>query len=143
MSSDDTVSQAHPSLTEGFKQLVSEAKSEVQLYTPSDVTDRVGDDDALFVDVRETAELVKNGQIPGAVHAPRGMLEPHIDPGSPYFMEQFGDEKEFVFYCAVGAVRRSLHRPPKRCGSAGWPPSTAGSPRGRKPAAVSRSRGRR
>jgi rhodanese-related sulfurtransferase len=47
------------------------------------VTDRVGDDDALFVDVRETAELVKNGQIPGAVHAPRGMLEPHIGPGSP------------------------------------------------------------
>lgn len=89
-------------LKKGFKQLVAEAKSEVQLYSPTDVIERVGDDDAVFVDVREMAELVTKGQIPDAIHAPRGMLEFHIDPESPYFMETFGDDKEFIFYCAVG-----------------------------------------
>lgn len=86
----------------GLDQLVAEAKSEVQLYSPTEVMERVGDDDVVFVDVREMAELVTNGQIPDAIHAPRGMLEFHIDPESPYFMETFGDDKEFIFYCAVG-----------------------------------------
>lgn len=102
MSSDNDDTRSKTSLKKGFKELVAEAKSEVKIYTPADVVDRVGDDDAVFVDVREMAELVKNGQVPGAIHAPRGMLEFHIDPESPYFMEQFGDDKEFIFYCAVG-----------------------------------------
>lgn len=90
------------SLKKGFKQIVAEARSEVQTYSTAEAIERFGDDDVMFVDVREMAELVKNGQIPEAIHAPRGMLEFHIDPESPYFMEAFGDDKEFVFYCAVG-----------------------------------------
>jgi rhodanese-related sulfurtransferase len=101
MSSDSDASQAK-TMKKGFKQLVSEAKSAVKLYSTAEAVEQVGDDDVVFVDVREPAELAANGTIPGAVHAPRGMLEFHIDPESPYFMEQFGDDKEFIFYCAVG-----------------------------------------
>lgn len=100
--SDPQQDESTTPLKKGLKELVAEAKSEVQLYSPAEVIDRVGDDDTVFVDVREMAELVKNGRIPDAVHAPRGMLEFHIDPESPYFMETFGDDKEFIFYCAVG-----------------------------------------
>jgi len=31
------------------------------------------------------------------------MLEFHVGPESPYFLEAFGDEKEFGFYRAVGS----------------------------------------
>ena len=36
--------------------------------------------------------------IPGALHAPRGMLEFWIDPESPYFKEVFNEDREFVLY---------------------------------------------
>jgi rhodanese-related sulfurtransferase len=101
MSADNGESQPK-GIKKGFKQLVSEAKSAVKLYSTGEAIERVGEDDVVFVDVREPAELTANGKIPEPVHAPRGMLEFHIDPESPYFMEQFGDDKEFIFYCAVG-----------------------------------------
>ena len=56
----------------------------------------------MFVDVRDAPELAKNGRIPGAVHASREMLEFHIDPESPYFLDEFGTDEEFIFVCAVG-----------------------------------------
>jgi rhodanese-related sulfurtransferase len=40
--------------------------------------------------------------IPGAYHAPRGMIEFWVDPASPYFKPVFGEKKEFVFFCAAG-----------------------------------------
>lgn len=89
-------------MKKGFKQLVSQAKSAVKLYSTEEAIERIGEEDAVFVDVREQAELTTNGKIPESVHVPRGMLEFHIDPDSPYFMEEFGEDKEFIFYCAVG-----------------------------------------
>ncbi|MEE9159050.1 MAG: rhodanese-like domain-containing protein, partial [Gammaproteobacteria bacterium] len=44
---------------------------------------------------------------PGAVHAPRGMLEFYIDAASPYHKEIFSSGKKIVFYCASGG-RSSL-----------------------------------
>ena len=40
--------------------------------------------------------------IPGAVHAPRGMLEFWFDPGSPYHRDVFAQDKSYVLYCASG-----------------------------------------
>ena len=45
--------------------------------------------------------------IPGAFHAPRGMLEFWVDPDSPYYKEIFGSDQEFVLYCQ-SAWRSSL-----------------------------------
>lgn len=56
----------------------------------------------VFIDVRDTPELDTKGTIPGAIHASRGMLEFHIDPESPYHIEEFVSGKELLFYCAVG-----------------------------------------
>lgn len=38
----------------------------------------------VFVDLRDIRELQREGKIPGAFHAPRGMLEFWVDPESPY-----------------------------------------------------------
>ena len=56
----------------------------------------------LLVDIREIQETVDLGTIPGAVHAPRGMLEFWVDPESPYHKDVFASGKRFVLYCQSG-----------------------------------------
>ena len=51
--------------------------------------------------------MARDGRIPGALHAPRGMLEFWIDPESPYFKPVFGEPKSFIFFCA-GGLRSAL-----------------------------------
>ena len=43
-----------------------------------------------------------NGVIPGAFHAPRGMLEFWVDPESPYHKPVFAQDKQLVLFCAAG-----------------------------------------
>ena len=62
----------------------------------------IGDDDVVFVDVREAAEIAKNGKITGAVHVPRGVLEFRIDPASSMHNDVFSSGKKIIFYCASG-----------------------------------------
>lgn len=61
-----------------------------------------GRDDVVFVDVRDVRELEREGVIPGAVHAARGLLEFWFDPSSPYHREVFAQDKEYVLFCAAG-----------------------------------------
>lgn len=58
--------------------------------------------DLLVVDIREIQERVDSGTIPGAVHAPRGMLEFWADPSSPYGRDWFRDDRRTVLFCAAG-----------------------------------------
>ena len=87
-------------LTKGCKQLVAEANAQVRTIPTAEAIARHGDPDIVFVDLRDVRELERDGMIPGAFHAPRGMLEFWIDPQSPYYKEIFGSGKEFYFYCA-------------------------------------------
>ena len=56
----------------------------------------------IFVDIRDPRELQREGKMPGAFHATRGMLEFWIDPESPYHKPVFAQDKKFVFFCAGG-----------------------------------------
>ncbi len=87
-------------LKKGCKDLVAEANGKIRTIPTADAIARHGDSGTVFVDLRDVRELQREGMIPGAVHAPRGMLEFWVDPDSPYFKEIFGSGKEFVFYCA-------------------------------------------
>jgi rhodanese-related sulfurtransferase len=55
-----------------------------------------------MVDIRDPRELEREGRIPGAFHATRGMLEFWIDPASPYHKPIFAEKKRFIFFCAMG-----------------------------------------
>ena len=66
-----------------------------------------GDPDVLFVDLRDPREIQREGRIPGAFSCTRGMLEFWIDPESPYFKPVFGEDKQFIFFCA-GGMRSAL-----------------------------------
>lgn len=88
-------------------QLVAEATARIRTLGLDEARAALGQPGMLFVDLRDVRELEREGVIPGAVHAPRGMLEFWVDPDSPYYKTEFGSGKEFVFYCA-SAWRSSL-----------------------------------
>lgn len=87
-------------ITKGCKQLVAEANQQIRTVTHDEAKKKLEDPNVVFVDIRDVRELERDGMIPGAFHAPRGMLEFWVDPDSPYFKDVFGSNKEFVFYCA-------------------------------------------
>ena len=90
-------------ITKGFQQLVDEAMAEVTTYSVEQVCARLSDGKTQIVDIRDPRELEREGTLPGALLAPRGMLEVWVDPASPYHKPVFADEsKEFVLFCGAG-----------------------------------------
>jgi len=83
-------------------EMVAEAKGHVENLTPEQVAAELGGADVTLIDIREDDERVQNGAIPGAVRAPRGMLEFWADPTSPYHREEFDPARRTVLYCASG-----------------------------------------
>jgi rhodanese-related sulfurtransferase len=84
------------------KSLVDEAMAQVTTYTVEQARALHGHPGVQFVDVRDVRELEHEGVIPGALHAPRGMLEFWVDPDSPYHRDVFAQDKEYVLFCALG-----------------------------------------
>ncbi len=87
-------------VTKGSQQLVAEANAQIRTVSQDEAKQKLNDPGVVFVDIRDVRELERDGMIPGAFHAPRGMLEFWVDPQSPYYKDVFGSGKEFVFYCA-------------------------------------------
>lgn len=91
------------SITKSSAQLVQEATAEITTYSVAQVRERLNDASAQIVDIRDVRELEREGTVPGALLAPRGMLEFWVDPASPYYKPVFGDEsKEFILFCGAG-----------------------------------------
>lgn len=86
-------------LKKGVKQLVAEANAEIETVPVAGVAALLDDPGVQFVDIRDVRELEREGMVPGAFHAPRGMLEFWVDPDSPYHKDVFASGKKFVLYC--------------------------------------------
>ena len=86
-------------LKKGIKQLLAEAEHKAPGISVEEAREHLGDGDAVFVDIRDVRELEREGMIPGAFHAPRGMLEFWVDPESPYYKPVFSEDKTFILYC--------------------------------------------
>ena len=90
-------------ITKGFQALVDEAMAQVTTYSVGEVRARLSDSTVQIVDIRDPRELEREGTLPDALLAPRGMLEFWVDPASPYFKAVFADEsKEFILFCGAG-----------------------------------------
>jgi len=82
--------------------MIAEADAVVTSVTPQDMAAKLGSDEIVMVDIRDPRELERDGMIPDAFHATRGMLEFWIDPESRYHKPRFAEGKTYVFYCAGG-----------------------------------------
>ena len=86
----------------GAMDFVAEAKQDLENLSPDEVEQELARGDATLVDLRESEELQASGSIPGAVHAPRGMLEFYADPSLPYHRPEFERDRRIILHCASG-----------------------------------------
>ena len=89
-------------------QIVAEARQTIPEITVAQAKEELDQGQVgLVLDVREPAEWEK-GHIPGAVLAPRGMLEWYAEPTSPYAKPELTTKRggRIVVHCAAGG--RSL-----------------------------------
>src|SRR3954464_12380812 len=80
--------------------LIADAKARVENLSPAAVAVEMEGADVLLVDLREAEE--RQSTIPGAIHAPRGMLEFYADPTSAYHCSEFDPDRRTILYCASG-----------------------------------------
>jgi rhodanese-related sulfurtransferase len=86
----------------GARALVDEALRHVRTLSVAEAQALLGRDDVQFVDLRESFEL-HGGGIPGALHAPRGLVEFWFDPEAPWAQPEFTRrDRRYVLYCAIG-----------------------------------------
>ena len=92
-----------PKLKTPVAEMVAAARARIDEVETPDLIASVDDPDVVIVDIRDIRERQRTGAIPGAFHAPRGMIEFWVDPESPYHKEIFAQEgKTYVFHCASG-----------------------------------------
>ena len=100
-------------IRKGVQQLCAEAEQVIETWSVEKAREHLDDDSVVFVDIRDIREVWREGSIPGAEHAPRGMLEFWVDPASPYARDVFQSNKRFLFFCAGGLrsalAARSVH----------------------------------
>lgn len=101
MNADASQEDSKPTVTRAWD-LVAQAKTQIDNLSPDELAAELETGDTVVVDIRDFRELYLKGKIPGAVHAPRGMLEFWIDPASEYYREVFDPSRRYVLYCAGG-----------------------------------------
>jgi len=87
--------------------MLAAAEAEIQTLSVDEASAMLDAEHVTFVDIRDVRELQRDGIIPGAFHAPRGMLEMWIDADSTYAKPVFQTGNRFVFFCA-GGLRSAL-----------------------------------
>lgn len=84
------------------QQMVAEAKSQISNLSVEEVAQELESGSSTLIDLREPEEIKRDGMIPGAVAAPRGMLEFWADPASPYHRPEIDPANRNILYCASG-----------------------------------------
>jgi len=88
-------------MAKNASELVAEAKARIQNLSVEETAAEAAKG-ATIVDLREEEERRASGAIPGAIHAPRGMLEFYADPSSPYHKPELDPSKRVILHCAAG-----------------------------------------
>ena len=82
---------------------VSNIYNNLNTINVDEAFDLVNTDYCNLIDIRDIRELQKEGQVDGASHIPRGMLEFWLDPNSSYYnSNKIGNIKKMVLFCAAG-----------------------------------------
>ncbi|HEX9769017.1 MAG TPA: rhodanese-like domain-containing protein [Kiloniellales bacterium] len=90
-------------LKRGFKDLLAEANAVIENVSVQDLPYHLEDEDVILVDVRESEERDREGEIPGSIHVPRGLLEFQADPESPIYNSALDPKCRLILYCGSGA----------------------------------------
>lgn len=81
---------------------LAEANQVVPRIDASHAIENHGNENAVFVDVRDAVSLAQTGTIAGSVHAPRGLIEFLADDTHALHKAEFDKSKQFYLVCAAG-----------------------------------------
>ena len=85
-------------MKKSIKEMLAEANAVIETIPAAEAIKLLDDENVILVDIRDSAELARDGRIPGSIHAPRGSLEFYVDPESPMHNPVFSSGKKCVFY---------------------------------------------
>ena len=60
--------------------------------------------DAVFIDVRDSADIVSTGTISGAIKIPRGFIEFAADESTQFHNRALSKDQEIVLVCGAGGM---------------------------------------
>ena len=86
------------------KDYLSEANSLVEKITVNDGIEKHKEGEALFIDVRDSADIANTGTITNCLRIPRGMIEFVADEASPLHDKNLAKNKEIVLVCGAGGM---------------------------------------
>ncbi len=89
-------------LKRGFKDMLAEANAAIETVSVQDLPYHLDDPEVVLLDVRETVERERDGDIPRSIHASRGLLEFHADPDSPVHNPALHIDGRIIIYCGTG-----------------------------------------
>jgi rhodanese-related sulfurtransferase len=87
------------------RELVTQASSRIKTVSAQEAREMLNDPDTVFVDLRDSSELQRDGKIPGGVHVNRGMLEFVLDPTLVSQSRVFFRQEGAFLLCKRRAVR--------------------------------------
>ena len=92
-----------PAAPKTVQSMIDEAMALITTHPVAAAQALFGQPGVLFVDLRDPREQAREGGIPGAFHAPRGMLAFWVDPASPYHKPALNQpDTRYVLFCAGG-----------------------------------------
>ena len=74
----------------------------VEPIDPEDAKALIDEGEAVVIDVREPAEILVTGKVPGSINIPLAEFLAKADPGSPDHEPALQPEKTAILYCASG-----------------------------------------
>jgi rhodanese-related sulfurtransferase len=81
---------------------LEEANTVVPKISVEDGIAKHAEETALFIDVRDSADIDKSGTISGALRVPRGFMEFAADDQSQYHNKALKRDKEIILVCGAG-----------------------------------------
>ena len=83
---------------------LAEANAIVPRITGEEAIVHHGDENAVFIDVRDSSAIADTGAIAGALRIPRGFIEFAADENLPFHNEALKKDKEIYLVCAAGGM---------------------------------------
>ena len=83
---------------------LAEANAIVPRITGEDAIAHHGDENAVFIDVRDSCAIADTGTIAGALRIPRGFIEFAADENLPFHHEALKKDKAIYLVCAAGGM---------------------------------------
>jgi rhodanese-related sulfurtransferase len=84
------------------KEYLSEANAIVERVTVEEGIDLHNKQQAIFIDVRDSAAIAESGTINGALRIPRGFIEFAADPESPFHNAHLNKDAKIILVCGAG-----------------------------------------